>query len=134
MDTSRLTIVSSITLQGDSAGFTIPLFDICESSTLGSTMALVLNPNGRQGGIKTVESNGVIELHRRRHVYGQWWHRAGEFVINTGPTGLLGAARPQPSGEGTLMSQRLQEEAWCVTSHYVFLVDSAPFLECPYIV
>ena len=44
----------------------------------------------------------------------------GEIVINTGPTGLLGAARPQPSGDGSLMRQRLSEEAWCVTSHYVF--------------
>lgn len=26
--------------------------------------------------------------------------RAGEFVINTGPTGLPDAARPEPSGEG----------------------------------
>ena len=41
-------------------------------------------------------------------------------MINTRPTGLLGAARPQLSGEGSLMSERLQEEAWRVPSHYVF--------------
>ena len=55
-----------------------------------------------------------------RTLWRQWWHRAGGFAINTGPTGLLGAARPKPSGEGSLMGQRLQEEAWRVTSHYVF--------------
>ncbi len=48
--------------------------------------------------------------------------RAGESVINTGPTGLLGAARPQPSGKESLMNRGLQgtEEVRRVTSHYVF--------------
>lgn len=121
-DTSRLSIVSTVTLDRAATGFTILLFDIFEPSSLCRTMALVLIQRSRSESIEILASNGKCGLHRCGHVRNHWWHRAEEFVINTGPTGLLGAARPQPKSEESLISRGLQgkEEARRVTSHYVF--------------
>jgi hypothetical protein len=121
-DTAHASSISTIAFQRSFSSFILLLFDSSEQVTLCRTTALLLNSISRQVAVKTVVSNGVSGLHCCVHIRRSLVTQSRGVCDQHWAHWATWRSRPQLSGKKSLMSRGLQEqeEAWRVTSHYVF--------------